>query len=287
MGSLYGYEVRSKLPLRRLNRAAGRRGTLIVEEAAQPLREPERSPEGVLEDPQGRRWYASYEGEDGGCLLLLPPTGSFQLHPGERRVTVEWGDSDHELREHRLASGAICTLLSLGDDLVLHASAVEADGRAIVFCGPTTRGKSTLARALGEAGHPVLGEDGIVVSLGDPPTAHPGARGIRVRNGDRPGVTLVPDPGPREPDSCPVEAVIVLGERGGELEVERLDPAVALTALTPSLVHSGGIGSIGIAFGRLARLLGAVPSYRAAFPDDLDALPKAARFLLAKLRAAG
>jgi len=31
MGSLYGFEVESELPLRRLNRAPGERGTLRVE----------------------------------------------------------------------------------------------------------------------------------------------------------------------------------------------------------------------------------------------------------------
>lgn len=286
MGSLYGYEVETELPLRRLNRAAGRRGVLRVESAGEALREPEREPEGVLEDERGRRWYASYE-QDGACLLVLPPTGAFMLEPAEGRVTVDFRDSDEDLFEHRLASSAICTLLALRGDLVLHAAAIEAGGRAVIFCGPTTRGKSTLVRALGESGSAVLGEDGIAISLEDGSRAFPGARGVRMRNGDGRGVTLVHDPGPREPGSCPVAAVVLLDERGAKLSVELLEPADALTRLTPNLVHSGGIGSIGAAFGRLAQLLGAIPAYRAALPDDLEALPEAAKFLLARVTDAG
>jgi hypothetical protein len=286
MGSLYGYEIHSELPLRRLNAGGGDRGLLRVDAAEGELPEPQREPEGVLEDERGRRWYASYE-EDGECLLVLPPTGAFMLEPAAARVIVDFRDSDEELLEHRLASSAICTLLALRGDLVLHAGAVEVDGHALVFCGPTTRGKSTLVRTLGESGRPVLGEDGIAISLEGEPRAFPGARGVRMRNGDGSGVALVDDPGPRPSQASTVAAVVLLEERGSELSLCRLERAEALTRLTPNLVHGGGTGSIGAAFGRLARLLGSIPAYSASLPDDLGALPEAAKSLLAKLRDAG
>lgn len=286
MGSLYGHEVRSELPLCRLNAAAGTRGVLTVVETSTQLVEPEREPEGVLEDDRGWRWYASYE-EDGSCLMFMPPTGAFLLEPEAMRVTVDYRGDDFDLLEHRIASSAICTLLALREDLALHASAVEVGGRAIVFCGPTTRGKSTLARKLGEAGFPVLGEDGIAISLEGEPVAFPGARGIRVRQEGGGSVALAPDPGPREPEPCAVVAAVLLDERGPELEIERLERARALTMFTPNLVHSGGHGSIGNAFGRLAQLLSFVPAYRAALPDDLEALPEAAKILLASVTDAG
>jgi hypothetical protein len=280
MGSLYGYEMESELALRRLNRAPGTRGVLRVEPTGSPLEAPDREPEGVLEDGSGRRWYASYENDAGGCLLCLPPTASFLLEPDSARVTVDGRDEDAELFEHRLASSAICTLLALRGDLVLHASAIEEDGRAVVFCGPSSRGKSTLVRVLGESGWPVLAEDGIAISLKERPQAYPGARGIRVRNGGTRSVTLAPDPGPREPLPCPVGAVVLLDERGDSLEVERMERARALALLTPNLVHSGGRESIGAAFGRLAELLSLTPAFRASLPDDLAALPDAAKSLL-------
>jgi hypothetical protein len=290
MGSLYGFEVKGDLPLLRLNSAPGTRGELVVEVATEPLLAPTGEPAGSLVGKDGRRWFASYELEDGECLLQMPPTGSFLVQPACGRIAVDSRDGDAELLEHRIASSAICTLLSLRGDLALHAAAVEADGRAIVFCGPSLRGKSTLARALGEAGCRLLGEDGIAVELSEAgPIAHPGARGVRMRSpgGGRQRPVLVDDPGAGEPGPCPVAAVVLLGERGAEFEVEPLLPARALALLTPNLIHSGGRASIGAAFQRLATLLGAVPVLQISLPDDLDALPEICQRFLDATRIRG
>lgn len=284
MSSLYGFEVKSDLPLLRLNSATGTRGELRIEATAEPLEPPAGEPTGSLVTDDGYCWFASYELEDGSCLLQMPPTGSFLLDPAAGRVVVDPTDDDTELREHRIASSAICTLLSLRGDLVLHAAAVEVEGRAIVFCGPSLRGKSTLARAFGEAGSRLLGEDGIAIELGGgAPTAFPGARGVRVRSRDGEGrnrTDLLPDPGAGEPGPCPVAAAVLLGERGERLTVEPLEPARALVLLTPNLVHSGGREAIGSVFANLATLLGSVPAFAVSLPDDLGALATSARGLL-------
>jgi len=280
MGSLYGFEVETDLPLRRLNAAAGARGTLRVETAGGRLVEDRDEPVSALPSEDGKLWYASHE-LNGKCLLELPPTGDFLLDPTAPRVTVDSRDEDFELLEHRIASAAVCTLLSLRGDLVLHASAVADDGKAVVFCGPSRRGKSTLVRALGSLGHPVLGEDGIDIAMEGAPIVFPGARGVRMRtDDDGRAAELAPDPGPAEPGPCPVGALVLLGARGEALEVERLEPSRALALLTPNLVHSGGRDAIGAAFERLAGVLGTVPAHRVSFPDDLDALPGAAEAFL-------
>ncbi len=223
------------------------------------------------------------------CCRCRRPA-SFLLAPAAGRIAVESTDEDAELLEHRLASSAICTLLAMRGDLTLHAAAVEADGRAIVFCGPSLRGKSTLARTLGEGGCRLLGEDGIAIELGaDGPVAHPGARGVRMRRagGGRQRPLLVEDPGVGEPGPCPVAAVVLLGERGAGFEVEPLVPARALALLTPNLIHSGGRASIAAAFQRLASLLGTVPALRISLPDDLDALPETCQRFLDATRIHG
>ncbi len=293
MGSLYGFEVAAGdgLSLQRLNAAAGTRGELVLETAT-GLHPPAGEPVSTLVDEAGRCWYASYELDDGGaCLLQLPPTGSFLLEPGTARIAVDRDDTDDQLLEHRVASTAICTLLAMRGDLALHAAAAEANGQAVVFCGPTQRGKSTLARVLGETGYCLLGEDGIAIELGaGRAIAYPGARGVRMRrSGDGGGQRseLLADPGPGEPLPCPVAAVVLLGERGAVLEVEALERARALALLTPNLIHSGTRPAIGAAFANLADFLGVVPAFRASLPDDLDALPSAAAALLDKVTDRG
>ncbi len=283
MSSLYGFEVKTELPLRRLNAAPGTRGELTIDVARAPLPAPRGEPVSTLIGDDGRRFYASYE-LDGHCLLELPPSGEFLLDPAAVRLTVDIGDDDEALREHRIVSSAVCTLLAMRSDLALHASAVAVEGRAVLFCGPSGRGKSTLALALGEAGNEVLSEDGVAISIGpEGPIAFPGARGIRVRSLGPDGsrrTDLVPDPAPRQPPPCPVAAVVLLGERGEALTIEPLEAARSLALLTPNLTHSGTREAIGAAFGRLARLLHTVPVFRASLPEDLGSLPSAAAGLL-------
>ncbi len=290
MGSLYGFEIKSDLPLRRLNAAAGRRGELIVTAARERLLAPDQPPTGELVTDDGYRWFAAYE-LGGGCLLQMPPSGSFLLEPEHGRVIVDSTDDDAELLEHRIASSAICTLLSMRGDLVLHAAAAEARGRSIVFCGPTLRGKSTLARALGEAGCRLLGEDGIAIELSERgPIAYPGARGVRMRRQDGNGARrteLVAEPGPGEPDPSPVATIVQLDERSEAFKAEPLEAAQALAALTPNLVHSGGRPAIAAAFAGLAELLSSVPALRVSLPDRLDALPTAAERFLDSVDVAG
>lgn len=290
MGSLYGFEVKSELPLRRLNAGRGRRGELRVA-VASGLQAPAAEPVNTLVDERGRRWYASYELSNGRGLIELPPNTTFVLDPGSNRLLVESSEEDAELLEHRIVSSVIGTLLAMRGDLVLHASAVETAAGAVVFCGPSQRGKSSLARALGRGGHGVLGEDGIALEVGEGHAiAFPGARGVRVRSLDSEGrqrTDLFADPGPHEPAPCPVAAVVLLGERGADPRVAALEPARALALLTPNLVHSGTRTAIANAFAQLARLLHSVPAFEVSLADDLSALPGDAKGLLDAIATAG
>jgi Coenzyme PQQ synthesis protein D (PqqD) len=56
-------------------------------------------------------------------------------------------------------------LLLLKGQPVLHASAVEQEGLVCAFCGPSGRGKTTLARTLGAQGLRLVGEDLLLVVL--------------------------------------------------------------------------------------------------------------------------
>lgn len=51
--------------------------------------------------------------------------------------------------------------------LVLHASAVRVGEKAVLFCGASGAGKSTIAAALGEAGYDLVADDFAAISLRD------------------------------------------------------------------------------------------------------------------------
>ena len=72
--------------------------------------------------------------------------------------------------------------LSRQGRLVLHASAVEIDGAALVFVGLSGRGKSTLATSFALQGHALVVDDGLLLE----PSAHgwmalPGEAAVRLR----------------------------------------------------------------------------------------------------------
>jgi hypothetical protein len=286
VGSLYGYEIESELPLRRLNRARGHRGVIAIRVAGNGLDERAGRITAYLETETGQAIYAGAELPD-GHLISFPHSAAFHIKPGVRTIAVAPRGPEAEV-EHRLGCSALCTMLALRGDLSLHASAVETPDGAVLFCGPPVHGKSTLAHALGGQGFPVLCEDGAVVELsGGLALALPGPRGVRIRRRSDGIVrsSLVADPGPREPAPSQVAAVTLLEERGAELRVERLAPARALALLTPHLVHTGSEASLAASFARLGSLLHWVPAYRVSLPDDLAALPEISRRLLETLRA--
>jgi len=73
-------------------------------------------------------------------------------------------------------------LLHQRGQIVLHASAVEVDGRAVLFCGPSGAGKSTLAAAFAQRGYAVVTDDLCSVSLDahGGVTVHPDGRQLKL-----------------------------------------------------------------------------------------------------------
>jgi hypothetical protein len=112
---------------------------------------------------------------DRRLLLSIPGIARFLLTAGEH-ILVE-PESDARLGDIPvfLVGTALGLLLHQRGSVVLHASAVEADGKAILFCGPSGAGKSTLAAALADRGYPLLADDLCVLSIDERgvPLAHP------------------------------------------------------------------------------------------------------------------
>ena len=188
--------------------------------------------------------------------------------------------------EHRLVSVIIPLLLAERGDLVIHASAADTDAGAVLFAGPSGRGKSTTVAALARAGLPTLAEDGLVVEVaGGEPLAWAGRPRHPVegpRRGGRAPPARTTRPGwPRRP-TRPADGTAGGGGAGAGAAGRRAHPrpgsprARRAAALGSSLFHRGGPEGLRPAFSSLARFVEAVPAYLCSLPDDLGALSEAA-----------
>ena len=126
---------------------------------------------------QLRRLYASYPQADGAIAdytVRLDPAGPLRRW---------WRPSVTIAGDHMLAGAAPMALrhgllaaemgmnmqMALGwrRHLLLHASAVERDGKVLVMTGESGSGKSTLAAMLGERGWRFMGDEFALLDLGD------------------------------------------------------------------------------------------------------------------------
>jgi hypothetical protein len=102
----------------------------------------------------------------GPCTILrFAGVGAFSVGP-DRIVARPAGPLDDDRRtvlELRLLGPVLAFWLERSGCAALHASAVTAGGRAIVFLSSNHGGKSSLAAALMTLGHPMLTDDVLVV----------------------------------------------------------------------------------------------------------------------------
>lgn len=119
---------------------------------------------------------------EGGLVLVVHGVARFRVEQG-KAITVdpEPGVPDRNVRLYLLGS-AFGAVLHQRGLLPLHANAVEIDGKAIAFMGPSGEGKSTLAAWFHDRGHRVIADDVCVIGFdaeGAPYTA-PGLPRLRL-----------------------------------------------------------------------------------------------------------
>jgi hypothetical protein len=103
----------------------------------------------------------------GELLLRVDAIARYHIHGGNRvTITPEKGASEDDILLFLMGS-AMGALLHQRNILVLHAGAVEANGGAIIACGPSGVGKSTLTAGLHRRGYPFLADDVCAVTLHD------------------------------------------------------------------------------------------------------------------------
>lgn len=153
-------------------------------------------------------------------LLEIPAIGRFLLEGGHSigfSRSADIGDQDIAIF---LAGNVFGILLHQRNHIVLHASAIVVNGKAVLFCGVSGAGKSTIAAALGSRGYTLATDDQAAITLDDAgtPIVHPDGRFLKLW-------------------SKSIDA-LALEERKGEAMRDRMekfyvDPGVASVAAMP------------------------------------------------------
>lgn len=177
--------------------------------------------------------------------------------------------------------------------MLLHASAVERDGRALIMSGASGSGKSTLAALLGETGDwRLMGDEFTLldpasgdalafprpVSLKNAAIAEMAARVPADRFGPLLKATpkgdirhMVPHSDALAAMHQPAAPALILFPRfGAELSVARIAPSELFVRLTEASTNYAMLGEAG--FAALTRLVQTVPALAVSYPDSASGL---------------
>ena len=115
-------------------------------------------------------------------LLRVPGIAGFLLEAG-RDITIEAenGTPPGDIVIFLLGT-VFGILLHQRGHVVLHASAVRVNGKAVLFCGPSGTGKSTMAAALGTRGFDLVTDDlcAITMASSGVPVVQPDGRLLKL-----------------------------------------------------------------------------------------------------------
>lgn len=224
--------------------------------------------------------------------VQLADYGKFLATTGNSLVIQPEADLSADFQETLLLSVGIPMILHQRGRLVLHGSAVEIDGKAVAFLAFSGWGKSTLALALSQAGHPLITDDHIVVEFhaNDTPIVTPGYSHVKVypNSAEAVGVAgeslpkILPDYEKRifrqnhmtTLDQLPLAAICLL-DFG---PAQQIDPIPSNTALLELVRHTFvaryllGSETLGRHFHQCAKIVSAVPVYRFVRTHDLGGL---------------
>ena len=158
-----GLTVASDFPFPELPPAPASRPALRVTLGERRLRDARRAWLHRWRLPGGGVWMRLAR-TGGTSVIQFPGLGEFEIRG---RSIVCHPRSSIPLRtiRHLLLDQVLPATLASDRRLVLHASAVAIDGRAIGFLGPAGAGKSTIAAALVRQGASTLTDDALVIDL--------------------------------------------------------------------------------------------------------------------------
>jgi hypothetical protein len=228
-------------------------------------------------------------------VMQIPSLGDFGVQPASGRIVVPAG-ADPVLREERLWGVPLALCASLRGDLVLHSASVDVDGRALLICGPTRFGKTTLAAGFLRAGHRVLAEDLSFCRLGPTPSILPGPAMLRLRTDvwselgpladthttaeDPDRMHLALDERLRGlGDPVPLAGIVLLRRAASEPELKRVDGTPLLQDLFTMAFGLPTDADRTRRFEAVVELVGAVPVWVFDRPLRFDLLDAVVRLL--------
>jgi hypothetical protein len=193
-------------------------------------------------------------------------------------------DADPELVRAFLVGQVMPRLASLEHPPVLHASAVEWGGGALVFAGPAGAGKSTIALALCRTSCRLLADDCTVLkAAGSTFACVPTARGVRVSAAiENSAPSAAERSGATRP--APLDTIFVLDPElpRGDLSISRLPRSEAFLRLLQYSYQIDPLDRVQLAaaFDALSALVRHTRVYSLRMSRDAARLPEIARRIL-------
>lgn len=152
----WGLNIASRMDLPEFMEGSGKCADVFVDYGVVPDSLHEVRTRGVL-----------YQAAPGRFLLTVDGVANYLVANG-REITIEKAaDAEDDAVRLFLQGSAFGALLHQRGVLPLHASAIRVNGKAVLFCGISGVGKSTLAGAFFKRGYPVLADDICALSSTD------------------------------------------------------------------------------------------------------------------------
>ena len=156
--ALHGVAFQSSVDLPELQQSAGPAQFQVVQRHLAPPGDDWVDP--WARDPRGPWVRIQF---DAGYRIRYDGQVDFHLSPDRRTLAVDVHDCPPATLRHFLLDQVIPLVLST-QQIVLHASAVSVDGRALAFIGPCGTGKSSLAALFARRGFPVMADDAVLLA---------------------------------------------------------------------------------------------------------------------------
>ncbi len=150
----YGLNIHSTIALPEL-RSAGAVDQTDLFIFSQPVTGPE-----LGERPARMAWT-----EGGDASIAVREAGAFLVRGGREIIVDPAPQADDSVLRLYLLGPALAVALHQRGWLILHASAVALGEKVVAFLGGSGWGKSTLAAALQQRGHPLVADDFIAVPI--------------------------------------------------------------------------------------------------------------------------